>query len=59
MKAVSYTHLLRALAGHPFALALPAVANADVLEGVRAWARTVGGQLTAVYACLLYTSRCV
>ncbi|HIQ82226.1 MAG TPA: U32 family peptidase [Candidatus Pullichristensenella stercorigallinarum] len=41
---------LRALAGHPFALALPAVANADVLEGVRAWARTVGGQLTAVYA---------
>ncbi|HIR07936.1 MAG TPA: DUF3656 domain-containing protein, partial [Candidatus Pullichristensenella stercoripullorum] len=41
---------LAALDGERFALVLPAVANADVLEGVCAWAWAHRERLTAVYA---------
>ena len=41
---------LAALDGERFALVLPAVANADVLEGVCAWAWAHRDRLTAVYA---------
>ena len=41
---------LAALGGERFALVLPAVANADVLDGVHAWARAHRERLTVVYA---------
>ena len=41
---------LAALGGERFSLVLPAVANADVLDGVHAWARAHRERLTAVYA---------
>lgn len=41
---------LQALNGQPFSLALPQTANADVLNGLHGWVRTLGGQLTSVYA---------
>ncbi len=41
---------LSALEGEAFALALPAVANAGVLDGAHAWAREHAARLTAVYA---------
>ncbi len=41
---------LQALNGQPFSLALPQTANADVLDGLHGWVRTLGGQLTSVYA---------
>ena len=41
---------LAALDGERFALVLPAVANADVLDGIHVWARAHRERLTAVYA---------
>ena len=41
---------LQALNGQPFSLALPQTANADVLDGLHGWVRTLGRQLTSVYA---------
>ena len=41
---------LQALDGQPFSLALPQTANADVLDSLHGWVRTLGGQLTSVYA---------
>ena len=41
---------LAALDGERFALVLPAVANADVLDAIHAWVREHQDRLTAVYA---------